>query len=99
MKKLENKEVDPYDCFFSVLRSIKFSVKVYIDFENLPNSSSSKEQAVAKLRLNNLSSTGKYNYVYLQTVWETDMHSFADFLQRCNKKYVVLILEATQKTI
>ena len=49
-EKLNNKELLPYDSFFSKLRKINPLEKDYIDFENLTNSGLSTEQAVCKLR-------------------------------------------------
>ena len=51
-EKLNNKELPPYDSFFSTLRNVNPLEKDYNDFENLTTSGLSSEQAVCKLRLN-----------------------------------------------
>ena len=48
-EKLNNKELPPYDSFFSKLRNINLLEKDYNDFENLTTSGLSSEQAVCKL--------------------------------------------------
>ena len=68
------------DFFFSIVRDRNHFEKYYIDFENLLGSSLSKEQAVAKLGMNNVPPTGTETYVYLQIVWEDKhMQYFAVF--------------------
>ena len=51
-EKLNNKELPPYDSFFSKVRNTNPLEKDYNDFENLTTSGLSSEQAVCKLRLN-----------------------------------------------
>ena len=53
-----NKELPPYDSFFSILRNINPLEKDYNDFENLTTSGLSTEQAVCKLRLKKTPATG-----------------------------------------
>ena len=48
-EKMNNKELPPYDSFFTKLRNINPLEKDYNDFENLTNSGLSTEQAVCKL--------------------------------------------------
>ena len=60
-EKLNNKELPPYDSFFSILRN-KTCEKDYNDFQNLVNSGLTTEQAVAKLRMDRIPSTGAENY-------------------------------------
>ena len=45
---MNNKELPPYDSFFSILRNSNPLEKDYNDFQNLVNSGLSTEQAVAK---------------------------------------------------
>ena len=67
-EKLNNKELPPYDSFFSKLCNIIPLEKEYNDFENLTTSGSSSEQAVCKLRLNKIHPTGDENYAYLRSI-------------------------------
>ena len=98
-EKLNNKELPPYDSFFSKLRTINSLGKGY-DFENLTTSGLSSEQAVCKLRLNKIPPTGDENYAYLRIIWLSEgMKSFKDFLVWYNNKDVVQTLEATRKMI
>ena len=64
------------------MRNSKSLEKEYNDFENLVQSGSSREQALAKLRTDNVPPTGAENYAYLQNVSDNErMQSFADFLK------------------
>ena len=97
---MNNKELPPYDYFFSILRNSNPLEKDYNDFQNLVNSGLTTEQAVAKLRVDRIPPTGAENFSYLQSVWENkNMQYFADFLKWYNKKDVVPTLEAMQKMI
>ena len=99
-EKMNNKELPPYDSFFSTLRNSNPLEKGYNDFQNLVNSGLTTEQAVAKLRMDKIPPTGAENYSYLQSVWENiNMQYFSDFLKWYNNKDVVLTLEALQKMI
>ena len=53
-EKMNNKELPPYDSFFSILRNNKPLEKDYNDFQNLVNSGLTTEKAVAKLRLDRI---------------------------------------------
>ena len=76
-EKLNNKELPPYDSFFSILRNSNPLEYDYNDFQNLVNSGLTTEQAVAKLRMDRRPPTGAENYSYLQSVWENiNMHYF-----------------------
>ena len=98
-KKLNNKELPPYDSLFSKLCNTNPLKKNYNDFENLTTSGSSSEQAVCKLRLNKVPPTGE-NYAFLRSIWVSEgMKSFKDFLMWYNNKDVVPTLEAMQKMI
>ena len=99
-EKLNNKELFPYDSFFSKLRNIDPLEKDYNDFENLTTSGLSSEQAVCKLRLNKIPPTCDENYAFLRNIRVSEkMKSFKDFLMWYNNKDVVPTLEAMQKTI
>ena len=99
-KKLNNKELPPYDSFFSKLRNINPLEKDYNDFENLTTSGLSSERAVFKLRLNKIPPTGDKNYAFLLSISLSEgMKSFKDFLMWYNNKDVVPTLEAMQKMI
>ena len=97
---MNNKELPPYDSFFSILRNSNPLEKDYNDFQNLVNSGLTTEQAVAKLRMDRMPPTGTENYSYLQSTWENNnMQNFSDFLKWYNNKHVVPTLEAMQKMI
>ena len=61
-EKLNNKELPPYDSFFSVLRNYNPLEKGYNYFQNLVNNGLTTEQAVAKLRMDKILPTGAENY-------------------------------------
>ena len=94
-ENLNKKEFPPYDSFFTILHNSNSFGKDNNDFENLVKSDLSTEQAIFKLRMDNVSPTGVENYLYLQTVWESEqVQFFADFLKWYNKNDVILQLEA-----
>ena len=96
-KKMNNKELSPYDSFFSTLRNSNPLEKDYNDFQNLVNSRLTTEQAVAKLRMDRILPSGAENCSYLQSVWKNNnMQYFSDFLKWYNNKDVVPTLEAMQ---
>ena len=97
---MNNKELPPYDSFFSILRNSNPLEKDYNDFQNLVNSGLTTEQASIKLRMDRIPPTGAENYSYLQSVWENhNMQYFSDFLKWYNNKDVVPTLEAMLKMI
>ena len=97
---LNNKELLPYDSFFSKLRKTNPLERDYNDFEILTTSGLSSEQAVCKLRLNKIPPTGDENYACLRSIWESEgLKFFKDFLMWYNNKDVVPTLEAMQKMI
>ena len=99
-EKINNKELPPYDSFFSVLRNGNPLEKDYNDFQNLVNSGLPTEQAVVKLRMDRIPPTGAGNYSYLQSVWENNtMQYFSDFLKWYSNEDVVLTLETVRKVI
>ena len=99
-EKMNNKELPPYDSFFSILRNSNPPEKDNNDFQNLFISGLRTEQALAKLRKDRTRRTGAEDYSYLQSVWENNnMQYFSDFLKWYNNKDVVPIVEARQKMI
>ena len=99
-KNFNNKELPPYDCFFSKLRNINPLEKDYNDFENLTSSGLSSKQAVCKIRLNKIPPTGDENHAYFRSIWVSEgMKSFEDFLMWYKNNDVVPNLEAMQKMI
>ena len=84
-EKLSNKEL-PHDSFFNISRSSNPPEKDY-DFENLVQSSLSREQAIAKLRMDNVLPTGAENYALMQkcpetmqNVWDNEHTKFGQCL-------------------
>ena len=67
-KKLNNKELPPYDSFFSILRNSNPLEKDYNDFQNFVNSVLSTEQAVSNLPMDRIPPTGAENFSYLQSL-------------------------------
>ena len=99
-EKLNNKELTPYDSFFSKLRKINSLENHHNDFKDLTTSGLSSKQAVCKLRLNKMPPTGDENYACLQSIWvNKGMKSFKDFLMWYNNKDVIPTLEAMKKMI
>ena len=99
-EKTNDKELPPYDSFFSILRNSNHLEENYNVFQHFVNSGLTTEQAVAKLRKDRKPPTGAENYSYLQSVWENNnMQYFSVFLKWYNKKDVVPTLEAKQKKI
>ena len=99
-KKMNKKELPPYDSFFSILRNTNPLEKDYNDFQNLVNSGLTIEQSVANLGMDRIPPTGAENYSYLHSVWENNnMQIFSAFLKWYNNTVVVPTLEALQKKI
>ena len=71
-EKMNNKELPPYQSFFSTLRKSNPLEKDYNDIQNLVNSGLSTEQAVTKLRMDRIPPTGAEISLYLQSVWENN---------------------------
>ena len=67
---MNNKELPPYDSFFSILHNSNPLEKDYNDFQNLVNSGSTTEQAVTKLRIDRIRPAGAYSY--LQSIRENN---------------------------
>ena len=76
-----NKEIPPYESFFSILRNSNTLEKDYNDFRNLFTRGSTTEQAVVKLRMDRIPSTGAENYSCLQSVWENNNMQYFSFTQ------------------
>ena len=68
-EKMNNKELPPYDSFFSILRNSNPLGKDYNDFQNLVIGGLTTEKAVAKLRKDRIPPTDAENSSYLQSVW------------------------------
>ena len=99
-RKVEHQRLLTYGSFFSKLRNDNPLENDYNYFENLTTSDLTSEQAVCKLRLNNISPTGDENYAYLRSICVSKgLKSFKDFRMWYNNKNVVLTLEAMQKMI
>ena len=97
---MNNKELPPYDSFFSKLSNTNPPEKDYKDFENLTTSDLSSEQAVCKLRLDKIPPRGDENYASLRRAWVGEgMKSIKDFLMWYKNKDFVPTLEAMQKVI
>ena len=63
--KMRNRELTPYDAFYSKLRSCNPLETEYTDYVNLLKSGLTTEQAVIKLKLSKPPPTGIENYHYL----------------------------------
>ena len=99
-EKMNNKELPPYDSFFSILRNRNSLEKDYNNFQNLVNSGLTADQAVAKLWMDRIPRTGAEIHSIFQSVWEIkNMHYYSDFFKWYNNKDVVMTLEAMQKII
>ena len=99
-EKMNNKELPPYDSFFSILRNSNPLEKDYNDFQNLVSSGLTTEQALIKLRFDRIPPTGVENYSYLQSVWENhNLQYFSDFPKWYNNEDVVPTAEAMLKMI
>ena len=86
-EKLSNEELPPRDSFFNILRNSKPFGKGYNDFENLVQGGLSREQALARLKMENVPPTGLENYAFLLNIWDNEhMQSFAGFLQKVKQK-------------
>ena len=97
---MQNRELPPYDAFYSKLRSCNPLETEYTDYVNLLKSGLTTEQAVIKLKLSKPPPTGIENYQCLQQICKQEqMRSFKDFLRWYNNKDVVPTLEAMQKMI
>ena len=93
-ENLSNKELPPYDPYFKNLHNSNPLEKNYNDFENLVQSDLSREQAMAKLKMNNVPPTWAENHAFLQIIWDNEhKQSFADFLMWYNKKVVARTFE------
>ena len=96
--EMRNRELPPYDAFYSKLRSCNPLETEYTDYVNLLKSGLTTEQAVIKLKLSKPSPTEIEHYHYLQQIWkQQQMSSFKEFLRWYNNKDVVPTLDAMQK--
>ena len=99
--KLQNKELPPYDIFFSKLRSSnppplpKQNTQITWIFLKIGMTT---DQAETKFNLRTPPPAGIENYEYQQIVWEQEqMSNFTDFLRCYKNNDVFQILEAMQK--
>ena len=77
---MHNRELPPYDAFYSKLRSCNPLETEYTDYVNLLKSGLTTEPAVIKLKLSKPPPTGIENYHYLQQTWKQEqMSSFKAF--------------------
>ena len=98
--KLDFPELPPYEAFFSKLRNNNPLDKDFIDYEKLRKNGFDDQQALKKLQIKTVPSSGLDNYNYLQETWKKNgMSVFKDFLKWYNNKDVVPTLEAMQKLI
>ena len=98
--KMQNRELPPYDAFYSKLRSCNPLETEYTDYVNHMKSGLTTEQAVIKMKMSKPPPAGIENYLYLQQIWKQEqMNSFRDFLRWYNNEDVVPSLEAMQKMI
>ena len=65
---MNNREFPPYDFFLTNVRKNIALEKDYNDFQKNVDSGLTTEQAVAKLRMDRMFSTGAENYSYLRSV-------------------------------
>ena len=97
---MQNKELPPYDAFYSKLRSCNPLETEYTDYVNLLKTGLITEQAVVKLKLSKPPPTGIENYQYLQQIWKQEqMSSIKDSLPWYNNKDVAPTLKAMQNKI
>ena len=98
--KLDFPGLPPYEAFFSKLRNNNPLDKDFTDYEKLRKSGLDEQQALKKLQIKTVPSSGLDNYNYLQETWKKNgMTVFKDFLKWYNNKDVVPTLEAMQKMI
>ena len=98
--ELRIKLIPPHDSFYDILRNSIPLENDYNEFENLVQSGSSREKALAKLRMDNVPPTGAENYANLQNIWDYEhIQFFADFLKWYNNTYVFRAVETMQKFI
>ena len=80
--KVQNKELPPYDAFYSKLRSCNPLEAEYMEYVNLLKNELTTEQAVVKLKLSKPPPAGIESYQYLQQIWKQEqMSSSKDFLR------------------
>ena len=97
-KKLDAPFLPPYECFFFKLKDHNPLEKEFIDFTKLLNSGLSHKEALKKLRMKEVPSSGVDNYNYFKVIWEKEqMTTFRDFVKWYNNKNVVPTLEAMPK--
>ena len=81
-EKMNNKELLPYDSFFSILRKNNRLEKDYKDFQNLVNSGLTTEQAVTKIRKGRILPTGAEIYsLFAKRLGKQQHATFPRFFQ------------------
>ena len=99
-QKMDNRELPPYDAFFSKLRNVNPLEKDYSDYQNLLSSGLKTEEALSKMKLSKPPPSGEENHQYLLDIRNHEnMCTFKDFLRWCNNRNVVPTLEAMQKNL
>ena len=85
--KLDFPGLPPYEAFFSKLRNNNPLDKDFTDYEKLRKSGLDEQQALKKLQIKTVPSSGLDNYNYLQETWKKNgMTVFKDFLKWYNNK-------------
>ena len=97
---MQNKELLPYDGFYSKLRNCNPPETEHTDSINLLKSGLTTEQAVVKLKLSKSPPTVIENYQHLQQICQQgQMRSIKVFVRWYKNKEFVPIIEAKQKMI
>ena len=77
--KRDEQRLPSYDDFYSKLKNSN-PLDKYDDFQKLPNTGLTEEQALKNLGLKTKPPTGLENYNYLKSIWEQEkMTSVRDF--------------------
>ena len=99
-QKMNNRELPPYDAFFSKLRNVNPLQKDYSDYQKLLSSGLKTEEALSKIKLSKPPPSREENYQYLLDIWNHEnMCTFKDILGWYNNKDVVPTLEAMRKML
>ena len=81
-QKMNNRELPPYDAFFSKLRNVNPLEKDCSDYQNLLGSGLKTGEALSKMKLSKPPPSGEENYHYLLDIWNNEnMCTFEDFLR------------------
>ena len=97
-QKMYNKELPPYDAFFSKRRNVNPLEKEHSDYQNLLSWRLKTEEALSKMKLSQPPPLGEENNQYLPDIWSHEnMCTFKVFLRWYKNKDVVPTLEAMQQ--